>query len=454
MKDKRIKATICLLLGCCMLIAGCEKYLDPKPDQKLVVPKDLKALQALMDNSFKLNIREPVAGEVSSDDYQLKEADYLSVSSQEYRRMYRWEKDFLFEQGFNSWIFFNENIYFSNTVLEELPGVHKVAANAVEWDNIRGQAYVFRAKNLLQAAFLWCMAYEDSNAGEGLGLPLRLSTDFNVPSVRSSVHQTYGQVIADLKAAVPLLPVKPAHVMRPSRPAAYALLARTYLSMRKYAEAGLYADSCLQLQSAILDFNTLTASAAFPVKRFNTEVIFSTAIPNTPIIAASRAAIVPELIGMYDEDDLRKSVFFRNVGGAYQFKGSYEGNITLFGGLATDEMYLIRSESNARAGNIVTAMGDIRTLLLNRYKTGTYAEPVVANAMDALQLILRERRKELVMRGIRWTDIKRLNLEGANIVLTRKIGADTFTLLPNDLRYALPLPESLLEVSELIQNPR
>jgi len=71
-----------------------------------------------------------------------------------------------------------------------------------------------------------------------------------------------------------------------------------------------------------------------------------------------------------------------------------------------------------------------------------------------LQLILRERRKELVMRGIRWTDIKRLNLEGANIVLTRKIGADTFTLLPNDLRYALPLPESLLEVSELIQNPR
>jgi hypothetical protein len=48
--------------------------------------------------------------------------------------------------------------------------------------------------------------------------------------------------------------------------------------------------------------------------------------------------------------------------------------------------------------------------------------PITAGSSDeASQLILQERRKELLFRGLRWIDIKRLNKEGAGIVLKRKV---------------------------------
>jgi starch-binding outer membrane protein, SusD/RagB family len=63
-----------------------------------------------------------------------------------------------------------------------------------------------------------------------------------------------------------------------------------------------------------------------------------------------------------------------------------------------------------------------------------------------------ERRKELTMRGLRWIDIKRLNKEGAGIVLKRLIGDKTYTLQPNDPRYALPLPADIILNTGMQQN--
>src|SRR3981189_1202195 len=69
-----------------------------------------------------------------------------------------------------------------------------------------------------------------------MGIPLRLTADVNAPSTRSTVQQTYDQILGDLQQAVVLLPaaVPYANRNRPSRPAAQALLARVYLSMRNY----------------------------------------------------------------------------------------------------------------------------------------------------------------------------------------------------------------------------
>jgi len=56
------------------------------------------------------------------------------------------------------------------------------------------------------------------------------------------------------------------------------------------------------------------------------------------------------------------------------------------------------------------------------------------------------------MRTLRYTDLKRLNKEGANITLTRFIKGQTYTLLPNDPRYALPIPDDVIQVSGMPQN--
>ena len=76
------------------------------------------------------------------------------------------------------------------------------------------------------------------------------------------------------------------------------------------------------------------------------------------------------------------------------------------------------------------------------------------DAESALQVVLDERRKELVMRGLRWMDLKRLNAQGANIVVSRGFNGQTVSLLPNDPRYALPIPEDIIQLSGIPQNER
>lgn len=439
---------------CLLAICSCKKYLEIKPDKKLAVPTSLLDLQSLLDNYSKLNTREPVAGEVSSDDFYITTSDWLSLSSEEYRRMYIWEKDRLFTNTGNSWSNFSEIVYYSNTVMESLKNIQTNANNQLEYNNIKGQALFNRAKALLQASYVWMPAYDATTSKTQLGLPLRLSTDFNEASVRSDMEATYQQIISDLKQANSLLPLKPFHVMRASKPASYALLARTYLSMRDYSLALVYADSCLQINSDLMDYNKLNSNATYPINRFNSEVIMETMIPSTQIVSTPRAKVVKPLYDLYAPNDLRKSVFFKTVGADIQFKGSYEGSIALFGGLATDEIYLIRAECYARSGSVDKAMNDLNTLLAKRWKAGTFVPLSAGNSNQALDLILVERRKELLMRGIRWMDIKRLNKEGAGISLKREINGKVYELPPNDPRFALPLPEYLIELTGMPQNPR
>jgi hypothetical protein len=136
------------------------------------------------------------------------------------------------------------------------------------------------------------------------------------------------------------------------------------------------------------------------------------------------------------------------------FKGSYSNYEGEFSGIATDELYLNRAECFARAGNITNALNDLNTLLIKRYKTGSFVSLTALTASAALVLVLQERRKELVIRFTRWMDIKRLNKEGAGITIRRLVHGQLYSLSPNDLRYALPIPEDVIALSGIQQNPR
>ncbi|WP_350340294.1 RagB/SusD family nutrient uptake outer membrane protein [Paraflavitalea speifideaquila] len=100
----------------------------------------------------------------------------------------------------------------------------------------------------------------------------------------------------------------------------------------------------------------------------------------------------------------------------------------------------MRCECHARAGRTTAAFQDLNTLLRKRWQTGRFTALTSANTPDLLATILNERWKELVLRGLRWTDIRRLNKEGKGTVLTRLINRQTIYLPPNDKRYALPIP--------------
>lgn len=443
----------------CLALTGCDKFLEEKPDQKLVVPTTLADFQALMDNHSVMNNSLPISGEISADNYYLTDAGWNGLRKEEHRNIYIWNKDRLFEVGGSEYFYAFRTIYYANSVLEGLEKIERNEYNRREYDNIKGEALYYRGTSFLHAAFIWALAYDESTASSDLGLPLRITSDFNQVSVRASLQDTYNHILDDLHKASVLLPVDVVHPIRPSKAAAYGMLVRTYLSMRDYEIAGNYADSCLNIKNALLDYNQLNVHANYPFDRFNEEVIvehINSGLNPTLSMTLNTAKITESLYKSFHDEDLRKKAFFRDNGdGTFGFKGSYSNSGGLFGGITTAEIYLSRAECYVRNGKIEEAISDVGKVQKSRWlANGSIVSIPAQNKNEVLSFVLKERRKEMVLRGIRWMDIKRLNKEGAEIVLEREIGDKTYQLLPGDPRYALSFPEDVIELSGMPQNPR
>lgn len=439
---------------------SCKKeYLDKKPDKALLVPTTLSDFQALLDNYNQLN-KTPFLTEVSSDDYYTT-PDGLTSYSPTFKNCYLWMKDPYAETSVQDWTDLYAQVLRVNVVLDGLKNISVTNANQAEFDRVKGSALFFRAYLFYNLAQEFSRPYSVGMSETGLGIPLRLTSDVNQKSVRSGLKSTYDQIFKDLLEAETLLPQVTTLATRPSKTAAHALLARIYLSIGEYTKAGNYADSALRVNNKLVDYSTLNPTAARPFPRalpvVNDEVIFYSALIQASFLQSSTLTIIDSnLYRSYVESDLRKTIFFIDRGNkTINFKGSYDGSSILFTGLATDELYLIRAESYARQGKVVEAMTDLNTLLVTRWKRNTFVPYNASSGELALSLILQERRKELIFRGIRWTDLRRFNQSsGSGFTLQRKLSEQTYTLPPGDPRYALPIPQDEINFSGIEQNER
>ena len=436
-------------------LTSCKKFLEKKSDSSLVVPQELMDYQKLLDDANIMNYNTPCYGEASSDDYYLLESTFNGLVIQE-QQAYTWiPYDYY---AVNDWSYAYNVVYNANLCLDGLENIDKTFANSMQWSNVKGAALFFRAYSFLNLAWVYSKAYDSQTADKDLGIVIRLNSDFNQPSVRVSVKDTYQQIVNDAKEAAHLLPDNPDHVIRPSKAAAYGLLARAYLSMHLYDSALLYSNLCLQIKSSIISYNNgaeVNIGSNVPFRQFNPETIFYSEMNGTLLNRhPANAKIDTTLYEEYLPDDLRKEAFFRTSGGGYRFKGSYAGSISiLFTGISTDEVLLTRAECYARINMIPEAMADINLLLSNRWRDSFSYIPISFSTQEnAIATILLERRKELLMRGIRWSDIKRLNQEGANIILKRNVNGTTYELLPNSPFYALPLPSDIIQLTGIPQN--
>ncbi len=447
-----------MLLSFSMLFFSCKKWLDVKSNIADVTPSSLDDYQAMADNDAVINTSTPGLSLCSNDNFYVTYTTWQSMSAT-IRNCYIWAPEVYEGASPQDWSWPYKTIEVTNIILEGINAVPATPSNLAQWNNVKGSALFIRAANFFNLAQTFAPQYNAATSNTDLGIPLRLGSDVNEISTRATIEETYQQIIADLKEAENLLPIVPAYQTRPSKPALYGLLAKVYLNMGDYTNAFLYADKSLTLYNTLIDFNSLnTASTApLPVYPANTEVTYYTTAL-LPIILANNSPITDSLLYQsYVTNDLRKSIFYRLNVNLPVFKGFYTGKInTFFSGIATNEIYLIRAEANARLGNTSAAMADLNTLLLKRWKAGTFVPFTAANATDALTKIITERRKELPFTGsIRWEDLRRLNKEPQFAkTLIRMLNGQTYSLLPNDPKYALPIPDDEIRLSGIKQNPR
>lgn len=445
----------------CLLLGSCKKYLEEKSDASLATPATMDDLEAILRNATLKSALILTNG--GTDEYFYEYSVWLARPDLQ-KNGYVWGAR---TNDYDDWRSQYINAYYANTVLSSLD-VIPANGNQARWNNIRGEALFIRAHAFYQVAQLYAPQYDPATAGTDPGIPLRLDADLNVPSVRSSVQQTYDRIIQDLTEAASLMddavPNTTENKGRPTKAAAYALLARAYLQKADYAKAKESADASLQQYNTLMDFNNTAevtpASATLPVVSFNSEMLYFTNTNGAPN-SSSSARVDSNLYRSFAADDLRKTAYFSaNSNGTYRFKGTYNGALSgglnnLFNGLANDEVYLTRSECQARLGNTAAAMQDLNALLVKRWKAGLFTPLTASSSAEALSIVLRERWKELIYRGTRWSDLKRLNKDPQYAVtIKRDLNGTVYTLPPNDLRYALLIPVEVINVSNLQQNSR
>lgn len=453
-----MKITISLSCFLLLLLTGCKKeFIDTLPSTTLVVPSTLSDYQAILDNDAVMD-GSPLLGELSADNFYLPFNIWQALDTREHNA-YIWAADIYEGQGLvDDWDIPYEQVFYANVVLEGLATITPDNTTRQQWNTEQGSALFIRAYAFYNIAQLFAPVYDSLSASTDMGIPIRLSSGITAPSVRTSVKQTYAQIISDLEQASSLLPpeIPFENRNRPWKAAALAMTARVYLSMRDYTDAGLYADSSLNEYNTLIDYNTVSTRGFLPFTALNTETLYQSSFLTYGQVlvgvAYPQTIVDSSLYQSYGPNDLRRIIFYRlNTSGQPNIKGSYAGTVFPFSGLATDEVYLIRAECRARLGQTTAALSDLNTLLQNRWVAGTFTPITAPSSTAALDSILLERRKELAFRGLRWTDLRRLNKEGRTTTLTRILGSTTYQLQPNDPKYTLPIPPDVLSYNPTMQ---
>ncbi len=449
---KRI-VNIAFISFCCAWSTGCATdFLDVKQDQSLRIPNSLEDAEALVQGIvYNTSARELAIA--SGDEYQLTDGIFNGLRNIYKKNAYIWADSVYLGEDIPDW---NRSYYwimYANLALEVLD---RLPPNTAGADHIRGTALFHRAYNHYMLSQTFIPPFQQTEL-DIYGLPLRLESDVSNKIGRASVSATYAQMLNDLIRASTLIEKWETNRFKPSRRACHALLARLYLLMDDYGKAYENAEICLDIDSRLMNFSELNVASnfSFPADLglTNNEIIFYDNLATS--VFGNSAPINMHLIDLYTSGDLRKSCYFRVNNGNYLFRGSYTGGNSLFCGLANDEIYLIKAEALTHLNRLTEANATLNNLLKHRYQPEDFVPLAINNRDQLLQEIYNERRKELVLRGTRWEDLRRLGWkEGNRESVIKKVNGVAYTLHPRDFRYTLPIPEKELEFGALSQNPR
>lgn len=331
----------------------------------------------------------------------------------------------------------------ANSVIARVPAVTDPLLSDAEKNRIVGEAYFIRALN-----------YFDLGRGWG-GVQLHLQPTDNLGQItgirRSSLAQTYDQVLADLVEAERLLPEDNSTRNRAQKSTARALRARLHLYRQQWADAENYASQVIantkyQLVKPYQDF--------FTEPFLSTESVFELSFSVNDRNTYWNLWYPSSFGGQYTLKPSDRVVTWLNdpaIGGTRnaQIAGTGTGvygvlyNTTSTGVdpayvIRIAELYLIRAEARAQQGNLEGALADLNTIR-DRAEVSAY---VSTSQPDILLAIERERAVEFPFEAHRWFDLTRTGRAGDVLGLT------------NQNYWLFPIPFSdVLSDPDVEQNP-
>ncbi|WP_172677380.1 RagB/SusD family nutrient uptake outer membrane protein [Marinifilum fragile] len=451
---------IFLVVSALLLLTSCDDWLDITPKGK-IIPNEAKDFRLMLDQVWHNGSSKAVTLGYknvlfSSDDMEIPDESYKIEYQTRIQKTYIWDDSIVLdEEEDNDWKYAYNQIYVSNLIVSKLSGT-----SDEEEQQLLAEAKIHRAFNYFILVNIYGKHYNEASSASDLGVPLLLKPDLLADLTRSTVKEVYDQIIKDIEESIEYLPELAEYNHRPSKAVAYGLMARVALFMGDYTSALSNAENCLSLYDFLYDFNDFSDNPWFPSvfeypERYeDKEILFlKYSTDQSSLIFPSQ-----ELVSLYEVDDLR---FSKRLIKDYwppeivdYIYNPMEAAYKPFG-VNVAEVYLMRAECNARKGNYALAMNDVNTIREKRYTKGTYTALSASNAVEALEIVKEERRRELAFRGLRWFDLKRYNVyDDANISLSRTIEGVEYRLEANSNRWAFPIGmKYILKNPEIIQNP-
>lgn len=436
-----------IIISLVVAMVSCKKYVDIVPKGK-IIPQETRDYRLLLNNSNKLlpgyGTQEMMTDNIDySSDPTLENALGLTTVN-----LFTFQNE-IYQQNTEDaeWNNMYAQIYVANVVIKEV--MNSTGGSQQEKDYLLGEALTLRAHNYWALVNTYAKIYDAGTSGTDPGVPLVLAPDLQADLVRKPVADVYAQIIKDLEQAAQLLPVSTTNNYYPGKAAAYAMLCRTRLMMRDYANAEKMADSVLKLRNTVFDLNTIAATPRnLPLYINHPEVIYLRQAGN----AYATMFISPELLNLLGTQDLRRVLFTADGKATLNFEGvTYYGEFIDFRtrniGPTVPEMMLVKAECLARAGNTNGAIDILNIIRKKRFKAADYQDLSANTPEEALNKVLDERRRELFCTSSRFFDLKRLTKEPALAkTISHIYKGNTYTLAPDSKLYVYQIPPRVLEI--------
>lgn len=442
---------------CCFGLQSCRKYVEVEQYNRREL-KYTTDFEYLLNNTtvFGNTYSTPV---LTGDDLVFSTTAYQQQQIEAVAWPYTWAADFVAADLEDlSWSRAYKQIYVANEVIAGV--MESVDGTEQQKNALLAEAKVQRAYNYFVLANLYGAVYDPATASQAIGVPLLLAPDLYASLERAPLSTVYAQILKDLLEALPNLPTTATNKRHPDKAAVHAILAIVHLHMRNFAEARNSADAALNVNSEVLDLKQFANSTqGYPLPFANPETYFSKIVGQN-----YNEQLNPELLALYDATDLRKTVYMQAgtpqmpVGALRSKKANvlqiYNGGIEA--GPSVPEMLLIKAEVDAREGNVAAAMLSVNSLRMKRFKTEDYVALTAANAGEALQTVVAERRREFFVSGRRWFDMRRFNLDPSLAKVYRRTFNNVEHVLEvNSNRYIYPVANKYLQFNpEIEQSPR
>lgn len=450
---------------------SCSNFLDETPKGTLI-PQTVNDFGLMLDDydiygggQNKIVMGPTVIAMMDDDVWVSDSEEKLARYQQAGLRAYRWENTIftMSEDDFNYNDFYH-CIYICNYILNNLDGAEE--GGAFTKDYVRGAASFHRAYAYFCLVNMYAKHWDAETAETDLGVPLYLGSNINDQVGRATVAEVYDQIFKDLEVAESTLNETESLTTRPTLAAVYGLYARIYLYQGKFEECWQEARKSREITGEPEDYSSFYVyTPGLPDWGIGGMSYMDWEWPDVVIykggsakLSAGDYNLSTELIGLFNkETDLRWQLFVTDYdyyvmtpgSDYYRIAAMYHPNNP---GINVGEMWITEAEALCREGDIDGALFALNTLRKKRYVAASYTDITERDPETLLNLILEERRRELMFKGMRWFDLKRLNKEPRFAkTVTHELLGETYTLEPNSPHYVLPFPSKVIAANPLIK---